>query len=66
MQIPTELYAIVGALIITNLSAIGALIVFIFKCGIFVANTNSGIKKAQETANRSHNRIDNIESFLHR
>lgn len=63
-QLPPEMYAIVGILVITNLSTVGALIVFIFKCGVFVADTRAGITKAQETAVRAHVRIDDIEESL--
>ncbi len=59
-EIPNTFYAIVGILIVTNLSAIGALIVFIFKCGLFVADTKSGIADAKATAVRAHLRIDQI------
>ncbi len=57
-EVPPSLYAIVGILVVTNLSTVGALIVFIFKCGVFVANTNAGIKDAKEAAVRAHLRID--------
>jgi hypothetical protein len=60
-QIPPALYAVVGILVVTNLSTVGALIVFIFKCGVFVATTNAGIKDAKATAVRAHHRIDKIE-----
>ncbi len=60
-EIPAALYAIVGILVVTNLSTVGALIVFIFKCGMFVSDTKSGISRAQETANRAHRRIDQLE-----
>ncbi len=60
-QIPSALYAIVGILVVTNLSTVGALIVFIFKCGMFVADTKSGIKDAKETGVRAHLRIDKIK-----
>lgn len=60
-EIPAGLYAIVGILVVTNLSTVGALIVFIFKCGMFVSDTKSGISGAKETAVRAHQRIDKIE-----
>ncbi len=59
-EIPAALYAIVGILVVTNLATVGSLIVFIFKCGMFVATTRSGIKDAKETAVRAHLRIDKI------
>lgn len=64
MEIPSGLYAIVGILVVTNLSTVGALIVFIFKCGVFVSDTRSGISNAKETGIRAHQRIDKIEDGL--
>lgn len=61
MEIPSGLYAIVGILVVTNLSTVGALIVFIFKCGMFVSDTRSGITDAKGSAVRAHTRIDKIE-----
>lgn len=63
-EIPPALYAVVGILVVTNLSTVGALIVFIFKCGMFVADTKAGIAKAQETAVRAHQRIDRVQEKL--
>lgn len=60
VQIPAALYAIVGILVVTNLSTVGALIVFIFKCGMFVADTKAGIQDAKEKAVRAHQRIDKL------
>ena len=59
-EIPAAVYAIVGILVVTNLSTVGALIVFIFKCGVFVSETKSGIKDARDRANRAHQRIDKL------
>ncbi len=61
-ELPASVYAIVGILIVGNLATIGTLIVFIFKCGIFVADTRSGIKDAKAASVRAHKRIDRIES----
>lgn len=60
-EIPQSVYLIVGILVVTNLSAVGALIVFIFKCGMFVSDTKRGIEDARDRANRAHKRIDKIE-----
>lgn len=60
-ELPAGVYAVVGILVVTNLATVGSLIVFIFKCGIFVANTNSGIADAKANAVRAHIRIDKIE-----
>ncbi len=59
-EIPPSLYAIVGILVVTNLSTVGALIVFIFKCGMFVSETKLGIRDAKESSVRAHIRIDEI------
>lgn len=59
-EIPTSFYLIVGVLVVTNVTAIIALITFIFKCGEFVANTKSGIKDAKDTGVRAHQRIDRL------
>lgn len=64
-EIPVALYYIVGFMILTNLSTVGALIVFIFKAGMFVANTNSGISDAKNSAIRAHKRIDKHEEIHH-
>jgi len=63
-QIPSALYYIVGIMVVTNLSTVGALIVFIFKAGMFVADTKSGIKDSKETGVRAHVRIDKVEENL--
>lgn len=65
MEIPTSFYALVGFLLITNFSTLGALVVFIFKIGKFVSTTEHGIEKAQATAVRAHKRIDNLEGNAH-
>jgi hypothetical protein len=62
-QIPAAFYYVVGFILITNLSTLGALIVFIFKCGQFVSDTKHGIKDAKEAAVRAHKRIDKYEIF---
>jgi len=59
-NVPPGLYAVVGILVVTNLSTVGALIVFIFKCGMFVADTKAGISDAKDCAVRAHTRIDKI------
>jgi len=63
-EVPQSLYVIVGILVVTNLSTVGALIVFIFKCGMFVAETKSGIKDSKDSAIRAHVRIDNLASAI--
>jgi fructose-specific phosphotransferase system IIC component len=61
-NIPTSFYAIVGVLIVANFSSLIALIVFIFKAGMFVADTKAGISDAKETGVRAHKRIDKLEA----
>jgi fructose-specific phosphotransferase system IIC component len=60
-QIPTSVYVIIGTLIIANLGTILTVLTFIFKGGMFVAETRSGIKDAKEAAVRAHKRIDKLE-----
>lgn len=62
-ELPSSVYAIVGILVVTNLATVGSLIVFIFKCGMFVSETKSGIKDAKSTAVRAHLRIDKIDGL---
>lgn len=64
-EIPTTFYIAIGVLIFTNFGVILTLLTFIFKAGIFVANTNSGIQKAQETGNRAHVRLTKHEELYH-
>lgn len=60
-ELPNSVYLIVGILVMSNLATVGAIIVFIFKCGMFVAETKGGISDAKERANRAHKRIDELE-----
>lgn len=60
-QIPTSAYVTVGVLILGNLTVILTLLTFIFKSGMFVAETKVGIKDAKDTAVRAHKRIDEVE-----
>lgn len=60
-QIPTSVYILVGTLIIANIGTVLTVLTFIFKGGMFVAETRSGIKDAKDTAVRAHKRIDVLE-----
>ena len=60
--IPTSFYVVAGTLIVANISTVLTVLVFIFKGGMFVAETKAGIKDAKETAVRAHKRIDHIEN----
>jgi fructose-specific phosphotransferase system IIC component len=62
MTLPTSFYTLVGTLIVANIGTIIAVFVFIFKAGIFVAETKSGIKDAKDSSIRAHKRIDKIET----
>ncbi len=61
-ELPASLYYIIGILVVGNLSAVAAFVVFIFKCGVFVADTKSGIKDSKDCGVRAHLRIDQIEN----
>jgi hypothetical protein len=63
MEIPTSVYALIGFLIFSNFSTLITLVVFIFKIGKFVANTEHGIEDAKGCAVRAHKRIDHIEGL---
>lgn len=60
-QIPTSVYVLVGTLIVANIGTVLTVLTFIFKGGMFVAETRAGIKDAKETAVRAHKRIDLVE-----
>lgn len=60
-QIPSSFYITVGVLVLGNLTVILTLLTFIFKGGMFVAETKGGIKDAKDTAVRAHKRIDDVE-----
>jgi len=59
--IPTGVYVSIGVLFLGNLTVIVTLLTFIFRGGMFVAETKGGIKDAKETAVRAHKRIDEVE-----
>jgi len=61
-QIPNSVYIVVGTLVVANLGVILTVLTFIFKGGMFVAETRGGIKDAKETGVRAHKRIDVIET----
>jgi hypothetical protein len=54
-------YILVGTLIIANIGTVITVLTFIFKGGMFVAETRTGIKDAKETSVRAHKRIDVLE-----
>ena len=61
VQIPTSVYIMIGTLIVANIGTVLTVLTFIFKGGMFVAETKNGIKDAKEAAVRAHKRIDKIE-----
>ena len=60
--IPTSFYIIVGVLVVANFSSLIALATFIYKAGMFVADTKSGIRDAKDSSVRAHIRIDKLEN----
>lgn len=60
-ELPASFYAMLGFIIFTQLTAIGTMIALVFKGGLFVAETRSGIKDAKDAAIRAHKRIDRFE-----
>lgn len=64
-QLPMSFFVAIGVLVFANVSTVGALIVFIFKVGMFVADTKAGIEKSQSTANRAHARLTEHERNEH-
>lgn len=62
--LPQNFYIAIGALVICNIGVLITIITFIFKAGMFVANTKTGIKDAKDSAVRAHKRIDSVESQI--
>jgi len=62
-ELPSSVYMVVGILVVTNLATVGSLVVFIFKCGVFVSDTRLGIKDAKDASIRAHRRIDKLETL---
>lgn len=60
VQIPTSVYVLVGTLVVANLGVVFTVLTFIFKGGMFVAETKAGIKDAKDTGVRAHIRIDKL------
>lgn len=61
MEIPSSVYALIGFLIVSNLTILGSIVVLIFKAGLFVAETKANIKDAKDSSIRAHKRIDKLE-----
>lgn len=61
MEVSAQFTNTIGVLVISNVAVLISVIVFIFKAGMFVSETRTGITKAQETSNRAHSRIDRLE-----
>lgn len=61
-EIPQSVYILVGTLIIANIGTVITVLTFIFKGGMFVAETRTGIRDAKETSVRAHKRIDVLEN----
>lgn len=61
MELPSQFYYIVGFLIITNVGAIGSLLMIGFKSVWWASKIDSAINEAKASAIRAHKRIDKIE-----
>lgn len=57
-EIPTGVYITIGIMVLANLSVLVTLATMLFKAGMFVADTKTGIKDAKDCAVRSHRRQD--------
>ena len=64
MEIPASFYAVVGVLVVGQFATLITLLTFIFKAGMFVRETQLGVKEAKESAIRAHKRIEKIEDRL--
>lgn len=60
-ELPQSFYYIVGFLIITNLSAVGGLLMIGFKTVWWASKADSRIDEAKSMAIRAHKRIDKME-----
>jgi hypothetical protein len=63
-KLPQSALVMIGTLIVCNVGVIITIVTFIFKAGMFVAATKSGIKAANDTGVRAHKRIDQVEKRL--
>lgn len=59
-EIPTSVYVTIGIMVVANLSVLVTLATMLFKAGMFVSETRTGIKDAKDCAVRSHRRQDKI------
>lgn len=57
MELPTSFYYLVGAIIVTNLGAIGSIIVVGFKGIWWMAQTDLQIKQNSKDINQAHEKI---------
>lgn len=64
MELPSSFYYIVGFLVVTNLSAIGGLVMIGFKTVWFASKMHSSVEDSKAMAVRAHKRIDKIEEKL--
>jgi hypothetical protein len=63
-HIPASFYAILGFLIVANLSTLGALVIFIFKVGVFVSATETGIAEAHRRIDKVETRVNTLEQYI--
>lgn len=64
MELPSSFYYIVGFLVVTNLSAIGGLVMIGFKTVWWASKTDSKVEESKAMAVRAHKRIDKIEEKI--
>lgn len=60
-EIPASFYYVVGILVVTNLGAIGGLIMLGAKAIWYTAKADTRIDDAKSMAIRAHKRIDKLE-----
>jgi len=64
MEVPSAFYYLTGTLILTNIGTVGAILVFAGKAVWYLSRLDSRVEKAQETANRAHQRVDKVSDRL--
>ena len=60
-EIPNSVYYLAGVIVFTNVGIIASFLFGTYKCVWWISKLDSRVTKAQETANRAHQRLDKIE-----
>lgn len=60
-ELPSSFYYVIGILVVTNLSAIGGILMVGFKTVWWASKADSRIDEAKSMAIRAHKRIDQWE-----